>query len=191
MKTKTVLLAGAAAAMLTAMSASAQQAVSPANAAIPEMPKQTTRTGKRVNRVIDIWLKNQPVYYVSTDDGGYEEGKKMAATKADYITYGMEHGPLDFRDLREFMRGLADPGQAMLAVFLVAWTGTKVAISSEVVAIVGLFTSVTGTLVGAFFRLQIGAAGAEHARRKGSGLDGLLLKKDELVAKFRQVTLSG
>jgi hypothetical protein len=27
--------------------------------------------------------------------------------------------------------------------------------------------------------------------RKGSGLDGLLLKKDELVAKFRQVTLSG
>ena len=25
----------------------------------------------------------------------------------------------------------------------------------------------------------------------GSDLDGLLLKKDELVAKFRQVTLSG
>jgi 4-hydroxy-2-oxoheptanedioate aldolase len=110
MKTRTVLLAGMSAAILTAISVSAQQAVSPANAAIQEMPKQTTRTGKRVNRVIDMWLKNQPVYYTSTDDGGYEEGKKMAATKADYITYGMEHGPLDFKDLREFMRGLADAG---------------------------------------------------------------------------------
>jgi hypothetical protein len=37
--------------------------------------------------------------------------------------------------------------------------------SAEVVAIVGLFTSVTGTLVGAFFGQQIGAAGAEHERR--------------------------
>ena len=110
MKTRTVLLAGVAAAMLTAMSTSAQEAVSLANAPLPEMPKQASRTGKRVNRVIDMWLKNQPVYYVSTDDGGYEEGKKMAATKADYITYGMEHGPLDFKDLREFMRGLADSG---------------------------------------------------------------------------------
>ena len=53
---------------------------------------------------------------------------------------------------------------AILAVFLVAWAGTKVASSSEVVAIVGLFTSVTGTLVGAFFGLQIGAIGAEHER---------------------------
>jgi 4-hydroxy-2-oxoheptanedioate aldolase len=34
----------------------------------------------------------------------------MAATKADYITYEMEHGPLDFKELREFMRGLVDAG---------------------------------------------------------------------------------
>ena len=34
----------------------------------------------------------------------------MAATKADYITYEMEHGPLDFKELREFMRGLAEAG---------------------------------------------------------------------------------
>ena len=54
---------------------------------------------------------------------------------------------------------------AVLAVFLVSKAGTKVDTSSEVVAIVGLFTSVTGTLVGAFFGLQIGAAGAEHERR--------------------------
>ncbi len=54
---------------------------------------------------------------------------------------------------------------AALAVFLVAKAGTKIDTSAEVVAIVGLFTSVTGTLVGAFFGLQIGAAGAEHERR--------------------------
>jgi 4-hydroxy-2-oxoheptanedioate aldolase len=34
----------------------------------------------------------------------------MAATKADYITYEMEHGPLDFKELREFMRGLVESG---------------------------------------------------------------------------------
>jgi hypothetical protein len=49
---------------------------------------------------------------------------------------------------------------AALAVFLVIKASTKVDSSAEVVAIVGLFTSVTGTLVGAFFGLQIGAAGA-------------------------------
>jgi hypothetical protein len=60
-----------------------------------------------------------------------------------------------------FELGLA----ALLTVFLVWFAGTKVNTPAEVVAIVGLFTSVTGTLVGAFFGLQIGAAGAEHERR--------------------------
>jgi hypothetical protein len=60
-----------------------------------------------------------------------------------------------------FGMGLA----AALTVFLVASEGTQVNTSAEVVAIVGLFTSVTGTLVGAFFGLQIGQAGAEHERR--------------------------
>jgi 4-hydroxy-2-oxoheptanedioate aldolase len=105
------VLAGMAMAVLMAMSAGAQQPASPVNAALPEMPKQSTRTGKRVNRVIDMWLKGQPVYYAQISGGGYEEGKKMAATKADYITYEMEHGPLDFKELREFMRGLVEAGQ--------------------------------------------------------------------------------
>jgi hypothetical protein len=52
-----------------------------------------------------------------------------------------------------------------MAVFLVWYAETEVNEPAEVVAIVGLFTSVTGTLVGAFFGLQIGAAGAEHERR--------------------------
>jgi 4-hydroxy-2-oxoheptanedioate aldolase len=34
----------------------------------------------------------------------------MANTKADYITYEMEHGALDFHELREFMRGLKEVG---------------------------------------------------------------------------------
>ena len=110
MTTRPVVLAGLAAAALMTISAGAQQAVPPENAALPEMPKQTTRTGKHVNRVIDMWLKNQPVYYAQISGGGYEQGKQMATTKADYITYEMEHGPLDFKELREFMRGLLDAG---------------------------------------------------------------------------------
>ncbi len=74
-------------------------------------PPTTLAPGKRVNRVIEMWLKGQPVYYVQIDEGGYENGKKMAATKADYISYNMEHSPLDFTQLREFMRGLKDAGK--------------------------------------------------------------------------------
>jgi 4-hydroxy-2-oxoheptanedioate aldolase len=110
MKTITVLAAGLAIALLTTFSLSAQQTAPPGIAQLPDMPRQMTRTGKHVNRVIDMWLKNQPVYYAQVSGGGYEEGKKFAATKADYITYEMEHGPLDFKELREFMRGLLDAG---------------------------------------------------------------------------------
>jgi 4-hydroxy-2-oxoheptanedioate aldolase len=110
MRMRLTMLAGMVMAVLTAMSAGAQQPVLPVNATLPEMPKQTTRTGKRVNRVIDMWLKGQPVYYAQISGGGYEQGKEMAGTKADYITYEMEHGPLDFKELREFMRGLVEAG---------------------------------------------------------------------------------
>jgi 4-hydroxy-2-oxoheptanedioate aldolase len=106
----TTVLVGMAAALLTSIAAGAQQPVSPGNAQLPVMPKQTTRTGKHVNRIIDMWLKGQPVYYTQTSGGGYDEGKTLAATKADYITYEMEHGPLDFKELREFMRGLLEAG---------------------------------------------------------------------------------
>jgi len=110
MRMRLTVLAGMAIAVLTAMSAGAQQPVLPVNATLAEMPKQTTRTGKHVNRVIDMWLKGQPVYYAQISGGGYEKGKEMAGTKADYITYEMEHGPLDFKELREFMRGLMEAG---------------------------------------------------------------------------------
>lgn len=64
---------------------------------------------KRINKSIELLTDNQPIYYINAY-GGYEEGKKLAKTWADYITYNMEHNPLDFTLLREFMKGLVDGG---------------------------------------------------------------------------------
>src|SRR5262249_6325551 len=63
----------------------------------------------RVNKCIELLSMKQPIYY-SQGYGGYEEGKKNANTWADYITYDMESNPLDFKQLREFMKGLVDGG---------------------------------------------------------------------------------
>ncbi|MCB0729548.1 MAG: fumarylacetoacetate hydrolase family protein [Ignavibacteriae bacterium] len=66
---------------------------------------------KRVNKTIELFEMDQPVYYKYTNTlGGYEEGIEMAQTWADYIVYDMEHKPLDFRRLRDFMTGLVDGG---------------------------------------------------------------------------------
>jgi hypothetical protein len=70
---------------------------------------------------------------------------------------------------------------AFLAGFLVVKGETKVATSNEVATIVGLFTSVTGTLVGAFFGLQIGAAGAELERRSRLKAEERHRNAEELV----------
>lgn len=64
---------------------------------------------KRINKVIELWEAGQPVYYAS-GGGGYEEGKALAQTWADYVLYDMEHHPFDITRLREFMRGLVDGG---------------------------------------------------------------------------------
>ena len=53
---------------------------------------------------------------------------------------------------------------AAVGIFLVIYGEAKMNTSAEVIGIVGLFTSVTGTLVGAFFGLQVGSAGVEHDR---------------------------
>jgi len=52
-----------------------------------------------------------------------------------------------------------------------------------VVAIVGLFTSVTGTLVGAFFGMQIGTAGAEHERRNRQSAEEGRQRAEELARR--------
>jgi 4-hydroxy-2-oxoheptanedioate aldolase len=64
---------------------------------------------KRVNKAIELLEMGQPIYYTNAY-GGYEDGKKLGRTWADYITYDMESNPLDFRLVREFMRGLVDGG---------------------------------------------------------------------------------
>jgi 4-hydroxy-2-oxoheptanedioate aldolase len=70
---------------------------------------QSSTKPARINKAIELLAQGQPVYYV-TSRGGYEEGRKLAQTPADYITYELEHGAFDMTALREFMRGLVDGG---------------------------------------------------------------------------------
>jgi len=51
---------------------------------------------------------------------------------------------------------------ALLVAFLVL--GAQMKASADIAGVVGIFTSLTGTLVGAFFGAQIGAAGKEQER---------------------------
>lgn len=64
----------------------------------------------RINKVIELFAEDQPVYYTQVEGGGYEEGRQMAQTWADYITYNLEQNPFDMDDLRAFMQGLVDGG---------------------------------------------------------------------------------
>lgn len=63
----------------------------------------------RINKCIELLSNGQPIYYADVV-GGFEEGKQAAQTWADYIIYNMEHQPLDFGRLRQFMRGLVAGG---------------------------------------------------------------------------------
>jgi hypothetical protein len=70
---------------------------------------------------------------------------------------------------------------AVLTILLVRYGGSLVKSHAELVAIVGLFTSVTGTLVGAFLGLQIGAAGAEHERRNRQAAEESRQRAEEVT----------
>jgi 4-hydroxy-2-oxoheptanedioate aldolase len=72
------------------------------------LPLSAQKT-KRINKALELLEQGQPVYY-EHGHGGFEEGRKMAQTWADYINYEMEHGTFDFHELREFMRGLVAGG---------------------------------------------------------------------------------
>ena len=64
----------------------------------------------RINKVVELFAEDQPVYYTQVEGGGYEEGKQFAQTWADYITYNLEQNPFDMTSLRAFMQGLVDGG---------------------------------------------------------------------------------
>lgn len=64
---------------------------------------------KRINKAVELLEQTQPIYYTSTR-GGYEEGRELGRTWADYVNYELEHGAFDMTKLREFMRGLVDGG---------------------------------------------------------------------------------
>ena len=65
---------------------------------------------RRVNKVIELFEQGQPVYYQPIDNPSYALGRKMAKTYLDMINVEMEHGALDFTQLRAFMQGLVDGG---------------------------------------------------------------------------------
>ena len=69
---------------------------------------------RRMNKVIELWEDNQPIYYTGPGIGPgvdpYAQGVKMAKTWADAICYDMEHNPLDFTSLQAFMQGIVDGG---------------------------------------------------------------------------------
>src|SRR5688572_20662965 len=65
---------------------------------------------KRLNKMIELLEAGQPVYDVSVEGAGYEEGKRLAKTHVDMIQYAMEHGPFEPLLLRQFMQGLVDGG---------------------------------------------------------------------------------
>ena len=67
-------------------------------------------TPTRINKAVELLERGQPIYYTQVNGGGYDEGKALAQTWADYITYNMEHSPFEMSDLRAFMQGLVDGG---------------------------------------------------------------------------------
>ncbi|HZP86696.1 MAG TPA: aldolase/citrate lyase family protein [Burkholderiales bacterium] len=67
----------------------------------------------RINKAVELLAQGQPVYFEFVDAdsaGGYDGGRALAQTWADYITYDMEHSAFDVHGLAQFMRGLVEGG---------------------------------------------------------------------------------
>ena len=82
---------------------------------LPAAQSGDAYTPQRINKVIELLEQDQPVYYTQVSGGGYEEGKELAQTWADYISYNMEHSPFNMDNLRAFMQGLVDGGRRRAA----------------------------------------------------------------------------
>ncbi len=64
----------------------------------------------RVNRCIELLEQGQPVYYSVVEELGYESGRELAGTWADYLSIDFEHRPFDMMGLTAFMDGLHAAG---------------------------------------------------------------------------------
>lgn len=69
----------------------------------------------RINRAIELLSRDQAIYYTGAHSGHvltHAQGREDAATWADYINIGMEHGAFDMAGLEAYMQGLAAAGPA-------------------------------------------------------------------------------
>ena len=67
----------------------------------------------RINRAIELLAQDQAIYYVGPHSGHVltrAQGRADAATWADYINVGMEHGAFDMTGLADYMAGLIEAG---------------------------------------------------------------------------------
>lgn len=67
----------------------------------------------RINRCIELLEQDQAIYYVGPHSGHvltHAQGNADAATWADYINVGMEHGAFDMTGLEQYMRGMVEAG---------------------------------------------------------------------------------
>lgn len=68
---------------------------------------------KRINRCIELLGQDIAIYYDGPHSGHVltqAQGRIDAATWADYINVGMEHGSFDMTGLSEYMRGMVEAG---------------------------------------------------------------------------------
>ncbi len=67
----------------------------------------------RINRAIQLLAEGQAIYYDGPHSGHvltFAQGRADAATWADYINVGMEHGCFDMTGLEAYLRGMAEGG---------------------------------------------------------------------------------
>jgi 4-hydroxy-2-oxoheptanedioate aldolase len=69
----------------------------------------------RINRLVELLGQDQAIYYDGHHSGHvltYAQGMEDAATWADYMNIGMEHGCFDMSGLEAYLRGMAAAGTA-------------------------------------------------------------------------------
>ena len=68
---------------------------------------------QRINRAIELLSQGQAIYYDGPHSGHIltnAQGREDAATWADYMNVGMEHGAFDMTGLAEYLVGLVEGG---------------------------------------------------------------------------------